>query len=91
MTATSPANTPSTTTRAPVLPPEAEKNRDSSTIAAKSAMLAAARAVCPTSLCSWPASLSTGTTRPSEVADSMIASSSGSDTHPAAVNDAPAP
>ena len=54
-------------------------------------MLAAARAVCPTSLCTWPASLSTGTTRPSEVADSVIASSSGSDTHPAAVNDAPAP
>ena len=47
VTATSPANAPSTTTLAPVLPPEAEKNRDSSTIAAKSAMLAAARAVCP--------------------------------------------
>ena len=91
MTATSPANAPSTTTRAPVLPPDAEKNRDSSTIAAKSAMLAAARAVCPTSLCTWPASLSTGTTRPSDVADSVIASSSGSDTQPTAANDAPAP
>ena len=38
VTATSPANTPSTTTFAPVLPPEAEKNSESSTIAAKSAI-----------------------------------------------------
>jgi len=35
--------------------------------------------------------LSTGTTRPSEVADSVIASSSGSYTQPTAANDAPAP
>ena len=40
VTATSPAKAPSTTTLAPVLPLEEEKNRDSSTIAAKSAMLA---------------------------------------------------
>jgi len=39
----------------------------------------------------WPASLSAGTTRPSEVADSVIASSSGSETQPTAANDAPAP
>ena len=74
-----------------MLPPEEEKNSDSSTMAAKSAMLAAASAVCPTWLCTWPASLSTGTTRPSEVADSVIAISSGWDTQPAAVKVAPAP
>ena len=74
-----------------MLPPEEEKNSDSRTIAAKSAMLAAASALWPTWLWTWPASLSTGTTRPSEVADSAIASSSGCDTQPAAVNDAPAP
>jgi len=91
VTATSPANAPRTTTLAPVLPPEEEKNRDSSTIAVKSATLAAARAVCPTWLCTWPASLSTGTTRPSAVAERMIATSSGAGTHPAAVNVAPAP
>jgi TRAP-type mannitol/chloroaromatic compound transport system substrate-binding protein len=74
-----------------VLPPEEEKNSDNSTIAAKSAMLAAASAVCPTWLRTWPASLSTGTTRPSEVADSVIAMSSGCVTQPTAVNAAPAP
>jgi len=91
VTATSPANAPSTTILAPVLPPEEEKNSDSSTIAVKSAMLAAASAVWPTWLCTWPASLSTGTTRPSAVAERMSAISSGCDTHPAAVNEAPAP
>ena len=48
VTATSPANAPSTTTFEPVLPPEEEKNSDSKTMAAKSAMLAAASALCPT-------------------------------------------
>src|SRR5207247_1190971 len=42
VTATRPANAPSTTTFEPVLPPEEEKNSDSKTIAPKSAMLAAA-------------------------------------------------
>src|SRR5262249_57797368 len=91
VTATSPANAPSTTPFEPVLPPEEEKNSESKTIAAKSAMLAAASALCPTSLPTCPASLSTGTTRPSEVAESAIASSSGSDPQPAAVKEAPAP
>ena len=91
VTATRPANAPSTTTLDPVLPPEEEKNSDSRTMAEKSATLAAASAVCPTSLCTWPASLSTGTTRPSAVADSVIAISSGCDTQPSAWNDAPAP
>ena len=91
VTATRPANAPSTTTFEPVLPPEEEKNSDSRTMAEKSATLAAASAVCPTWLWTWRASLSTGTTRPSAVDDSAIVSSSGCDTHPSAVKDAPAP
>jgi hypothetical protein len=87
--ATSTANAITRTSRLPVLPSDAEKNSDSSKIAEKSATVAATIAVCPTVLSDCPASLSTGTIRPSEVADSAIASSNGLRTQPAACRPKP--
>ena len=91
VSATSAAKTASSVTLLPVLPPEAEKNRDSRTIAAKSATVAAAIVVWPTALPDWPASFSTGTTSPSDVADRVMARSNGALASPTAVNNDPSP
>ena len=64
--------------------PPVEKNNDRRTMAAKSATVAPAMVSRPTSLSAAPESLSTGTTSPSDVADSVTASSSGDRTTPAA-------
>ncbi len=67
----------SRTSFSPTPPPLVEKNKVSSTIAEKSATDDPAMVVWPTGLSARPASLSTGPMRPSDVADSAIATSSG--------------
>ncbi len=89
VTAISAANAMSSTAFAPALPPEVEKKNDNTTTAAKSATVAAAMAVCPTVVAPCPASLSTGTTRPSDVAESATAISSGCCTQPTACSAPP--
>jgi hypothetical protein len=86
ITATRAAKSTSSTIRPPVLPPEVENSRESSTTAAKSATDDAAIVVWPMSLSARPASLSTGTFSPSEVAARVTASSSGLCTQPTASN-----
>ena len=78
------ANTlPSSTSVEPV-PPSPEKKSDSRMIAPKSAIDAAAMISCPNVDAISPASLSTGTSTPSDVAHRMIATSSGVSTRPPA-------
>ena len=89
VTPTRAANSSSSATRVPVPDSLVEKKRERSTIAAKSATEAAATTVWPRALSSRPASLSTGTTRPSEVADRATASSTGLLTQPAASSPPP--
>ena len=66
------------------VPPSPEKNTESRMIAPKSAIVAAATTSCPNGEAISPASLSTGMSTPSEVAQRMIATSSGVSTSPAA-------
>ena len=75
--------------RLPGPPSDAENSSDSRTIAAKSATVAATIVVWPTSPSALPASLSTGTTRPSEVAESAMMTSTGLVIHPAASSPQP--
>src|SRR3954451_6449814 len=89
--ATTSAKQARSTTRVPVpVPARVEKNRDSSSTAPTSATEAATTTARPVGRAVCPASLSTGTTRPSDVADRVTASSRGLCTHPAAANNAPA-
>ena len=71
-----PNSPPSSSSVAPV-PPSPEKKIESRMIAPKSAIEAAAMISCPKVVESCPESLSTGTSTPSEVAQRMIATSSG--------------
>jgi hypothetical protein len=68
----------------PAPPPDVENSRERSTIAAKSATDAAAMVVCPTGSPTRPATFSTGTTSPSDVAVRATARNSGADVQPAA-------
>ena len=87
---TRPPKRTSSPSRVPVLPPDMENSRLSSTIAQKSAIVAPAMVACPKGLSACPASFSTGTTRPSEVADKAMASSSGDPVQPTPVKASPA-
>ena len=68
------------------MPPSPEKNSDSRMIAPKSAIDAAAMISWPKVEAISPASLSTGTSTPSDVAHRMIATSSGVSTSPPALS-----
>jgi hypothetical protein len=69
---------------APTLPESLEKNSESNTMAEKSAIEAAAMICSPRGVATSLASASTGTTIPSAVAESMIATNSGASITPAA-------
>ena len=88
-TAPTAASAPSSSSVAPVLLASREKSSDSSTIVATSAIEAAAITSWPKSDFARPASLSTGITTPSEVADRAIATNTGSPTRPAASSPSP--
>src|SRR5690242_19258523 len=75
---TSPTNIPRSSSRERGSVSVPENSRDSSSTAAKSATDEAAMVVCPSRPSTAPASFSTATTSPREVAETVTASSSGS-------------
>ena len=89
VTTASTANIPSRTSFPPTPPSLSENSSESRTTAAKSATDAPAMVNCPTGWSTWPASFSTGTTSPKEVADRATAMSRGDFTHPTAPNASP--
>jgi hypothetical protein len=68
----------------PTLLESSEKKRDRRMMAPKSAIDDPAMISCPSVVLLWPASASTGITMPSDVLDSMIATSRGTWMIPAA-------
>ena len=82
---------PSSTIFAPAPLPSPENNSESRTIVAMSEMDAAAITIWPNCVDASPLSFRTGITIPSDVAESMIAISSGAPVTPAASSITPAP
>ncbi len=80
ITATTPRKSSIRTSVVSKLAPDDEKNSDSRTTVVKSAIEAAAITSWPNGVPVWPASLSTATTIPNDVAARMIATSSGAST-----------
>ena len=88
--ATTAANTSGLAIRSPTVPPDVENSSDNSNTLPNSATDDAAITESPVWVSAWSASESTGTMRPSEVADRVTASSSGLRTQSRIPNNIPA-